>query len=193
MIIEYPYIYNKKIKIDKDCLALRGSFDFNTVREPEKLENFANLLFKEENPVLLDIGACTGSFSLLASLNKNLIVHSFEPALKSFKFLKKNLEIHDLLNKQVFIYNKAISDRNKLDIFYTVNVDACIALSMLGGKPARHKTYMAKRVKTKTIDTFCVENNIIPTAIKIDTEGGELFALQGGKRTIKKHKPLILC
>jgi FkbM family methyltransferase len=192
MIIEHPYIYNKKIKIDDSCLKFGGSFEPNSVREPEKLEEFANLLFKNANPVLLDVGACTGSYSLLASLNKNLIVYAFEPTLKSFQHLKANIEIHELLDKQVFIYNQAISNYEGIGKFYTVIADSCIALSMLDGRPAWHKKTTMNKVNVITIDSFCGDS-IIPTAIKIDTEGNELNVLRGAKSTIEKYRPLISC
>lgn len=42
-----------------------------------------------------------------------------------------------------------------------------------------------------TIDDFCAANNVIPTHIKIDIEGGEIYALPGMIETLKKYKPRL--
>ena len=42
-----------------------------------------------------------------------------------------------------------------------------------------------------TIDDFCVAENVAPTHIKIDIEGGEIYALKGMIDTLKKHKPRL--
>ena len=46
-------------------------------------------------------------------------------------------------------------------------------------------------VDVTTIDTFCNNKNIIPDFIKMDIEGAELSALQGGIETIKKCRPQL--
>ena len=46
-------------------------------------------------------------------------------------------------------------------------------------------------VDVTTIDTFCNDKNIIPDFIKMDIEGAELSALQGGIETIKKCRPQL--
>lgn len=41
------------------------------------------------------------------------------------------------------------------------------------------------------IDDFCEAENIKPTHIKIDIEGGEIYALKGMVNTLKKYKPRL--
>jgi FkbM family methyltransferase len=42
-------------------------------------------------------------------------------------------------------------------------------------------------IEMKTLDSF----NLSPDFIKLDCEGGELFALKGGEKTLKAYKPVI--
>ena len=43
-------------------------------------------------------------------------------------------------------------------------------------------------IEVRMLDSF----NLVPNFIKIDTEGYELFVIQGGERTIKEHKPVMV-
>ena len=42
-----------------------------------------------------------------------------------------------------------------------------------------------------TIDDYCGKNNIKPDFIKMDIEGSELLALEGGINTIINHRPQL--
>jgi len=53
-----------------------------------------------KNPVILDIGASIGDFSVLSALKfKNATVFSFEPAQDAFKLLKENILINGFVNR----------------------------------------------------------------------------------------------
>jgi hypothetical protein len=42
-----------------------------------------------------------------------------------------------------------------------------------------------------SIDSFCFQNNIVPTYIKLDVEGFENDAIDGALKTIALHKPKL--
>jgi hypothetical protein len=49
-------------------------------------------------------------------------------------------------------------------------------------------------VPTTSIDDFLAENpSLAPRVVKIDVEGHEVAVLQGMKRTLADHGPVILC
>jgi FkbM family methyltransferase len=189
MIAKY---LGRKIKVCKETSLYGGSFNYDlTVYEPEKLQRFLDEINKQTNPVLLDIGASTGSYSMLGLFNKSLKVWSFEPCEKTNLALNKNLLNNGLTHSRA--YHMAISDEhNPRGTFNEVIPDGSKALSMLGGLPAKHKDIKKTIVPVTRIDDFCHVMEVIPTAIKIDTEGNELNVLKGGHKTIKEHMPIIL-
>lgn len=144
-----------------------------------------------DNPVMLDIGANTGTFCLLASVLKNLSCHAFEPTPTIYELLCKNVELNGLSNS-ITTYNMAVSDHEgdtilKLPISGKESGLACI------GTPTRFAEWTEFVVPTTTIDKW-VENNrpYKLDFIKIDTEGCELLILKGALRTLKQFKPHIL-
>jgi FkbM family methyltransferase len=179
--------FDKIIKVTEKTHEYRGSFENNEVYSKELLELVLNELNKFNNPILIDVGACTGSYSLLDLILPTLQVYSFEPS-RAYIELIENINLN---NSKTIAHKKAISNVIGTEIFNEVEFDGCIALSMLGGVPAWHKKTIQKEVEVITIDYFCEQNNIIPNVIKIDTEGNEINVLKGCLKTIEKYKPII--
>lgn len=42
-----------------------------------------------------------------------------------------------------------------------------------------------------TLDQFCVDRNLTPEIIKIDTEGAEVRILKGAVNTLQQHRPIL--
>jgi FkbM family methyltransferase len=184
-----PYL-NISIEIDDLCPIYRGSFGLNgELAEPDIIVKLADLI-KQSKPILLDVGACTGSYALLDKV-ANVEIHSFEPVKKTYAVLCKNIESNESKTKA---YNCAVSNYDGFGTLKTVPYDGAIALSLVDGRPSfTRKDTKSSQVRVITVDCFCKDKNIIPDFIKIDVEGGELRVLQGAKTIIKKHKPIILC
>ena len=180
--------FDKEIKVTEKTHDYRGSFLNNEVHSKELIELVLNELNNYKNPILLDIGACTGSYALLDIINPKIQIHSFEPS-RAYNELINNIILN---NSKTNCYNLAISDKCGIEDFNEVIDDGCIALSMLSGKPAWHKHTIQKPVEVITIDKFCKNNNIIPSIIKIDTEGNEISVINGAKEIIKNYKPIII-
>lgn len=182
---------NTEIEIDDLCSIYRGSFGLNgELSEPESIKTVVSILEKMDNPVLLDIGACTGAYALLDKL-VNVSVHSFEPVTRTFKVLKNNIKLNKSTAKA---YNFGVSNYDGKGILKTVPHDGAVALSLIDGKPSfTRPDTVDSEIKVVTLDAWCEQNNIIPNFIKIDTEGGELRVLQGAEKIINKYKPVILC
>ena len=179
------------ILVDERTAKYGGSFNYNlTVYEVDKVELIRDHLKTIKNPVLIDVGASTGSFALLPLVVNGLMVYSFEPS-KAFDVLLNNIQINNISNR-VKAINQAVSDIEGIGLFYEVQSqnDSCLALSMLGGKPSSHKKTKEYSVKVTTIDKYC--QNIKVDVLKIDVEGGELNVLKGALKTIERDKPLIM-
>ncbi len=179
------------IEIDDLCPIYRGSFGLNgELWDSDIIEKVVNILNEIESPVMLDVGACTGSYAMLDKL-VNVQVYSFEPVERTFIVLRKNIATN---NSKTKCFNLAVSDYCGIGTLKTVPYDGVVALSLVDGIPSHsRKDTVNSEIEVITIDQFCKDNNIIPDFIKIDVEGGELMTLHGAKETIKNDNPIILC
>mgnify|MGYP001184277305 CR=1 FL=1 len=132
------------------------------------------------NGNVLDIGANIGNHSLFFS-NYFKKVISFEPHPKIFKILSLNTENI----KNIKIYNFGASNKNT-SLSMLEN-----KLNMGGSKLSLNNTTTSLNVKLKKLDDFCKDLKNI-TLLKIDTEGHEKEVLEGAKKIIVKHRPLII-
>ena len=148
---------------------------------------------KLKEPTILDIGAFIGLYSICYSqIYKNCFIHAFEPVPKSLKILSSNLKKNKLTN--IKVSKIAIIDKKK-----TINI----------GIPDRkvHNRYKKNindglfsifaqkskfKIKAMPLDLFVKKKQIKKIDfIKIDVEGAEALVLQGGIKTIRRHKPII--
>ena len=188
MITQY---LDTTIEIDDLCPIYRGSFGLNgELVETDIIEKVVNILKEIESPVMLDVGACTGSYAMLDKL-VDVQIYSFEPVDRTFGVLRKNIKAN---NSKTKCFNLAVSDYCGTGTLKTVPHDGAVALSLVDGMPSfTRKDTINSGIEVITIDQFCNDYNLIPDFIKIDVEGGELMALRGAKETIDKYHPVILC
>ena len=188
MITQY---LDTTIEIDDLCPIYRGSFGLNgELVEPDIIEKVVDILKGIESPVMLDVGACTGSYAMLDKL-VDVQIYSFEPVDRTFGVLRKNVKTN---NSKTKCFNLAVSDYCGIGTLKTVPHDGAVALSLVDGRPSySRQDTVNSGIEVITIDQFCKDNNLIPDFIKIDVEGGELMALKGAKETIDKCHPVILC
>jgi FkbM family methyltransferase len=131
-----------------------------------------------KNNTYLDIGGHIGTTSLpYSKLFSQIIV--YEPTKNNYKHLLKNIEYNKLTNiiaKNVGVFNKNMKGK----IIKHGKNSGCYHIKESGN--------------IDSIDIIKLDNENIKTQvdfIKIDTEGSELYVLEGAKNLIKKCKPLI--
>lgn len=147
--------------------------------------------------VFIDIGANTGYYSLVASMiNKEIEVHSFEPAQGPLHYLNKNVMLNNL-EKRISVHPIALSGKSGSLNFYEVrNKKYSYLPHNLGGVGSlvHDESKTAYSVKTETLDSFINEKSISTIdLIKIDTEGTENLILEGAEKIIRKFQPIIIC
>ncbi len=153
---------------------VRGNYEL------EKTDAILNAV--KPNDIVLDVGAHIGYFSMLMSkiVGDSGRIYSFEPRPLNHKMLTKNIEVNNCSN--VTIIKSAIGNFTG-----EVNFDATT------GTGTGHVSNDGNiSVAITTIDKFCSSEDVKPSFIKIDIEGGEVEALHGAKQTILKYKPTIL-
>jgi len=137
---------------------------------------------------LLDCGSNYGFYSFyLASLSVGNQVLAFEASPKTLASFKANLDLNNF--KNINFRNVAISEiSGKFVSFYESHND--------WESSATHNKF--KNTKIVTIETTTIDQELLKkdlnnfvVIIKLDIEGNEFNAIQGGKDTILKYEPLI--
>lgn len=156
----------------------------NTPFEEGEQRYFLNTI--KEGEVFYDVGAHHGLYTLLASYkvgSRGLVV-SFEPSGTNLRVLHKHISLTGRSNVMVEPY--AVSDYVGDGIFR----------EGLGGTGlnylARKGRNDGRAVNVTTLDAFVHAGWRPPNYIKMDIEGGEMFALKGAEATLKTYKPTLL-
>ena len=156
------------------CLAVYGEWSEG-----------ANMLLSQivkKGDTVLDVGANIGTTVLPMSKNvgeKGKVI-AFEPQNLMSQCLNANLTINDITNVEV--YNLAISNKSG---WAKLNNQDFIENGKYGEASISNN---GTRIKTITLNEFIVDSCSL---VKIDIEGHEWEALQGGVEFLEKHKPSI--
>jgi FkbM family methyltransferase len=137
--------------------------------------------------VFLDIGANFGYYSvMLASrLNKQGVIHAFEPNPPTLARLRHHVAINGL-EDVIRVHAVALSDQA-----------GTAALAMREGNTgSAHIVSSAAAsapVRLTTLDAFCDEQRLARLdAVKIDVEGFEERVLLGGQQSLRRWRPMLL-
>ncbi len=155
------------------------------------LEFFYERTLEFEQPTVLDVGANTGSFCLLAKINSSIDCFAFEPVPILYELLNNNILLNNLQANIVTLPIALSNETGTAIIKYPKSgIDsgfACI------GNPQRFEDWLEIMVPLFSIDEIAHQVGINKVdIIKTDTEGCELFVLKGAENTIKQYHPDIL-
>ncbi|MCI5058336.1 MAG: FkbM family methyltransferase [Flavobacteriales bacterium] len=157
------------------------------IYEQELIEFSLGLMRKQKNPVVYDIGAHHGYFSLLCSAFDQSTVYAFEPLPSNFDVLQKNLKANHIEGQ---LLNIAISDKpGSVEFSLSPNSFANTYKSESSMIRNGHETI---KVQTDSIDNLVFQGQLKPpTYLKVDVEGAELDLLKGAHKTLTVHDPII--
>ena len=154
----------------------------------EKILLVIKKISEQKKTFLVDCGSNYGFYSFyVASLSLNNQVFAFEASPKTFASFKENLDLNNF--KNINFRNVAISDiSGKFVNFYESHND--------WESSATHNKFKNTKIvstETTTIDQELLKKDLnnFAVIIKLDIEGNEFNAIQGGKDTILKYEPLI--
>lgn len=182
--------YNRSYIIHDDDIywqkmLSKGIFQINNIRKLYELVPKCR--------TIIDVGSNIGTNSIEYSTWAKT-VHSFEPTPELYNLLCTNLALNRV-NIDTVRWDKNLS-MNRVSDVYTY----CVALgnreekvNMVTHGNNKGKNYIDVNVGdvevvVKTLDSY---NFLDVDIIKIDTEGYELFVLEGAINTIMKYKPVI--
>lgn len=188
-------MFNALIEIDPRTIEVGNSFwipKHHKARNPEISKWIRRRLKRVDNPVLIDVGAHTGLFTLMAALMPALRVYAFEPVFG--EVLKANVKLNDLEDR-VKVFEVALGSEpgeaiihvpdNQLGSHATMSEKAPDMFDKLG-------KWHDATVPVDTLDNHEALKDVKPTVLKIDVEGMEKFVIEGGEEMIRKHKPDII-
>jgi FkbM family methyltransferase len=138
------------------------------------------------NDVFFDVGANCGFYTLLAGhlVGAGGAVHAFEPTPDIFQMLQKNAsEVpHAHVNQLAVAAKTGESEFSMHPIFTVVN-----SLSETSSAPSASRV----TVQTISLDGYAERSSVVPTFIKIDVEGAEELVIQGARRILTEHSPVV--
>ena len=187
----YKYPFNTNIMVTEKTLKLTPYtfYPSGSLWEFNQIRHFYDMVIKSDKkqPVVIDIGAQTGLYTLFSKYVKNAKFYSFEPYKPCFNELCENIKINGVYN--VTPFNIALSNKKEKKTLRVPSQNQ--GLSTLGSNPTRFSEHKTFEVQCDTIDNLFYEKNIRVDFIKCDTEGWEYNVLLGGLKTIQKYKPVL--
>jgi FkbM family methyltransferase len=165
-------------------------------KEPETASWIRRVISPDS--VFYDIGACVGSYSLIASA-LGATIHAFEPSALNYSQLQKNTWLNrsvDLTAWPVALTSKTTPLRIGLSSLQAGA--ASHDVSEFGNRPDhRYALQETERVEQSAIgfalDEFASMFHLPqPTDIKIDVDGGEVSVLEGARKTIKLARSVMV-
>jgi FkbM family methyltransferase len=173
--------------------SLRSTSEYKRFRKPKPWdESIAQWIasFKPSD-VFYDVGANTGSLSLLAAIvhEGRVPVVAIEPGFETFEALVRNVLLNDLTGV-VIPLQVALFDESAVRPFHYHTLGAGSALHAIG-QPIDHTRRRFEPAAVQPVLAFRLDDLVrwfqlpSPTRIKLDVDGFESKVLAGASQTLK--------
>jgi FkbM family methyltransferase len=169
-----------------DAANAKAAFTVGT-DEPAVQEELVRVL--RPGSVLYDVGANVGFMTLIAArmVGPEGHVYAFEPIPEIARALAQNAARNDLAN--VTVLELALSDEAGEAVLRIPDVNQGAHLARV----ADHVAADELTVRTAVLDDLVAERGLRPpTLVKLDVEGAELLVLDGARRTLEAHRPVLV-
>jgi len=182
---------NKPINIDEYKIFIDDKDSMGLLQRPDFYSNNSEVdimkEFVKEGDVVIDLGANIGVYTLLLAklVGKAGKVYSFEPDSENFKILVKNIIINGY--KNITPINKAVSNKT-----------GRIKLYLSEWNKGDHRIYSSdekrkfKEIRAVSLDDYFLGNKEEIKFVKMDIQGAEAIAFDGGKSFFNKKQPIVL-
>lgn len=143
-----------------------------------------NKLFEiDQTSTLVDVGANMGLYTdlFLSKVNDEGKVFSIELDLDNYLILKNNHR----KNNNLILLNCAISNKAMLNVPYYKHKSYHQMTTLSVNEAEKDQYKLAGTIETSTLDEILKDVKNIDI-LKLDIEGGEFYAIDGMKKTLKK-------
>lgn len=180
------------IEVSDRVWEAKLQWDDGIVRHPATVEFFYRRLMEIEkpNPIILDIGACVGNYSMLAKFRSDAKFYAFEPNPAVFSLLVEQIRLNGLAGR-VIPFPCGLFNRKGWKTLAAHPRLTRAGSATFGEHP--HKDEWDKiQVPVRRLNSFV---HLWPNGVdlvKLDVEGAELYVLRGGRKVFKAQKPPLL-
>jgi FkbM family methyltransferase len=145
----------------------------------------------KDSDVIIDIGANTGIYSLVAkSIKPSSSVYGFEPVKRVYNKYVENCRLN---NFNIKCFELALSDYDGEATIYDTDSEHTYSVTVNKNTNIQNTKIIETKIHTKKLSSFIKENNISSIdLIKIDVETHEAEVLKGMEEYIDIFKPSFL-
>lgn len=143
---------------------------------------------------VIDVGANVGFYSVFFAklIQSQQRVLSVEPTVNTLRRLYRNLQ-HNGVRDKVVVYEGVVSNfQGTMQINVIDGKEEYSTVGNLKHPSVKGMTYLTHEVKSATLDALVAQHSLDPGFIKIDVEGAEERVIEGCKKTMEIHRPVIL-
>lgn len=191
------YLFKGSLPVEMlpEAVEVGGSWEGHPQTDPPMAhdDNLIEMVYNHlkgiAHPVLIDVGANTGSFSLLPALLPELTVYALEPNQTVFALLLEHIRMNGLAGRVMPFCEAAWHQRDVLTL--SIPLPTATGCGTLGAPNGQTPT-STQQVNASPLDDLL--SNGIPHVdfIKMDAEGSELYVLQGAAQLIARDHPVLL-
>lgn len=175
----YSWIKESKFYVKNGETGLTGNI-YTGLHEFSDMGFLLHVLKKED--LFIDVGANSGSYTILAGAAIGAKTISVEPVPTTFIRLQRNIELNNMQKRCHALNIGLASIPGVLNV--TVDSDTTNHLVIGAGNDK------SIQVEVQTLDQIACGNN--PVLIKIDVEGWEMPVLAGGQETLNNESLLAI-
>ncbi len=143
---------------------------------------------------IIDVGANVGFYSVFFAklLTESQRVLAIEPTPNALKHLKINLTDNKVTHKVVIFEGVALDTNCTIDMSYIENREEYSSVGVMDHPSIKDAPLKTISASAKTLDEMVDLYSLCPGFVKIDVEGMEHKVIEGMKKTMKAHRPIIL-
>jgi len=191
-VLTIPINESQSFKINHHGYQIENELFWGGIGEGFEKESVA-LWIKlcQRSEIILDIGANTGVYSLVAkTLNKNSKVYAFEPVTRVFEKLEANVRLN---NFEIHCSTYALSDKNGKAIIFDPCTEHLYSVTVNKNLTPSNKNVKQIEIETITLDTIVEKYRLQKIDLmKVDVETHEPEVMRGFNTYLKKFQPTML-
>jgi FkbM family methyltransferase len=186
-----------RVKLPSVADRIWVDFDFAVLNSQPVDDPLLTALLAHIKPgsKVFDVGSFVGTYAVAAARRMSTgQVIAFEPSPESAGLLRR----HSLLNgveNRIRVVEAACSNRNGIEVMSVWPV----LTTTWGSGNALRNVYPREEadptmvpVCTVRLDDYVQAGKDVPSILKIDVEGAELWVLEGAMEVLRVHRPLVL-